>query len=112
MTDKMYMRGGVWCWRRAWSTAELERLERAFRAGASDAEIGKRLRRSTRSVERRRVRLGLHRQAVARQAWTPERVARAVALRAEGRSSSEIAREFGPAFTRNMVIGAIWRAGQ
>jgi len=110
----MYMRGGLWCWRRDWTAAEVDRLERAFEVGASDADIGKRLRRSASSVQRKRLTLGLRRngQAVARQAWTPERVARAVALRAEGRSSSEIAREFGPAFTRNMVIGAIWRAGQ
>jgi transposase-like protein len=107
----MYMRCGVWCWRREWSAAEEDRLKRAFEVGASDADIGKRLRRSASSVQRKRLTLGLRRNGQ-RLLWPPERVARAVALRAEGRSSSEIAREFGPAFTRNMVIGAIWRAGQ
>jgi len=111
MTDRMYMRGRVWCWRRDWTAAEVDRLERAFEVGASDADIGKRLRRSASSVQRKRLTLGLRRNGRP-LLWPPERVARAVALRAEGLSSSEIAREFGPAFTRNMVIGAIWRAGQ
>lgn len=108
MGDQMYMRGGVWCWRRAWTAAEVDRLVRAFEVGASDAEIGRRLRRGASSVQRKRLNLGLRRAK--HTLWSTKQLAQAVELRVAGRSSSEIARELGPNFTRNMVIGALWRA--
>lgn len=108
MGDQMYMRLGVWFWRRAWTAAEVDRLVRAFEAGASDAEIGRRLRRSASSAQRKRLTLGLRRAK--RTLWSTKQLSLASELRVSGRSSSEIARELGPNFTRNMVIGALWRA--
>lgn len=108
MGDQMYMRLGVWFWRRAWTAAEVDRLVRAFEAGASDAEIGRRLRRSASSAQRKRLTLGLRRAK--RTLWSTKQLSLASELRVSGRSSSEIARELGPTFTRNMVIGALWRA--
>jgi DNA-binding CsgD family transcriptional regulator len=109
MGDQMYMRCGVWCWRREWSAAEEDRLKRAFEAGANDDEIGRRLRRSAFSIRRKRLTLDLRRNRGS-QPWPPERLARAQRLRAAGLSSSAIARELGHKVTRNMVIGALWRA--
>jgi hypothetical protein len=111
MGDQMYMRCGVWCWRRAWVPFEIGRLQLLWEAGRSDAEIGKRLRRSAFSIQRKRLTLDLRRNRGS-QPWPPERLVRAQRLRASGLSSSAIARELGHKVTRNMVIGALWRAGQ
>ena len=43
--------------------------------------------------------------------WTPEAVAKLKALWAERKSASECARELGPEFTRNAVIGKVHREG-
>jgi hypothetical protein len=111
VTDRMFMRCGVWCWSRAWSDTETGRLLLLWEAGHSDDLIGRRLRRSAASVQKRRLNLGLRRNA-GQPPWPPERLARAQRLRAAGLSSSAIARELGHKITRNMVIGALYRAAR
>jgi hypothetical protein len=85
MTDRMFMRCGVWCWSRLWSDIETDRLLLLWEAGHDDALIGRRLRRSAVSVQKRRLHLGLRRGAGPPR-WPPERLARAQRLRAAGLS--------------------------
>lgn len=42
-------------------------------------------------------------------AWTDDEVERAIALWKDGRSASEIAKDLGPRFTRNAVLGKMQR---